>query len=162
MYYEDTDLSLRLLHQGWKLGLNPAIEAIHEWENNPSKMIYSETSRNLFMKLNFPWQDRLLSRIKNSIEKKITSKTIFPFEDIGDQSEIPKLSLAPKNGPYTIEVSPHPLFIPAAYSKLDGAEEQIPIFTPRIWQLMRSGNYFVRITNRNKEQQFYQFNMPHC
>lgn len=159
MYYEDTDLSIRLLHKGWKLGLNPAIEAIHEWENNPEKASYSSSSRELFMKLNFPRIDKVFGSLRNWIEHRMQPKTVFHYDNLGSLSHSPKFHLAPENGPYILEVSPHPLFIPAAYFQYIGGLEEFPIFSPNIWRLMFKGDYFLRITNKKAEQNLYRFSM---
>ncbi|WMJ09069.1 glycosyltransferase family 2 protein [Nitrosomonas sp. sh817] len=159
MYYEDTDLSIRLLRKGWKLGLNPAIEAIHEWENNPSKAVYSGSSRDLFMKLNFPRIDKVLGGLRGWIERQIQSKTIYHYDNLGSLAHSPKFYLAPEDGPYIIEVSPHPLFIPAAYFQYAGALEEFSVFSPNIWRLMFKGDYFIRITNKKAEQNLYRFSM---
>lgn len=159
MYYEDTDLSIRLLRKGWKLGLSPTIEAIHEWENNSGKAAYFSSSRDLFMKLNFPRLDKVVSGFRNWIEHKIQPKTVYHYNHLGSLSHPPKFLLLPKDGPYTLEVSLHPLFIPAAYFQHAGALEEFPIFSPNIWRLMFQGNYFIRITNKKAEQNIYCFSI---
>lgn len=159
MYYEDTDLSIRLLRKGWKLGLNPAIEAIHEWENNPDKAVYSGSSRDSFMKLNFPRISKVLGSSRNWIELQMQPKTVYHYDNLGNLSHPPKFHLAPEDGPYIIEVSPHPLFIPAAYFQYAGALEAFPVFSPNIWRLMFKGDYFIRITNKKAEQNLYRFSM---
>jgi len=159
MYYEDTDLSIRLLRKGWKLGLNPAIEAIHEWENNPEKAAYFGSSRDLFMTLNFPRLDKVMGFFRSWIEHKVQPKTVYHYSDLGSLSHPPKFLLAPEDGPYTIEVSPHPLFIPAAYFQYAGALEEFSVFSPNIWRLMFQGDYFIRITNKKAKQNLYRFSM---
>lgn len=37
MYFEDAELSRRLRRSGWRLGLDPSVDAVHHWRHEPHK-----------------------------------------------------------------------------------------------------------------------------
>lgn len=53
MYFEDSDLSLRLRQAGWALTLTPQAQAIHAWQNAPHKAELMSRSQKLFLDKHF-------------------------------------------------------------------------------------------------------------
>ncbi len=64
MYYEDSDLCLRLRRAGWRLAVAPAARAIHAWRNQPHKHALMQGGAQQFYAKHFPpgtggrWLDR--------------------------------------------------------------------------------------------------------
>lgn len=62
MYYEDSDLCLRLRRAGWRLAAVPAAQAIHHWRNLPHKAPLMEASARLYFDKHYPapdtWRDK--------------------------------------------------------------------------------------------------------
>lgn len=64
MYWEDVDLSLRLLARGWHLGVDPGALAVHDQGDTgatkltPTVIEHSIRSRALFIRLRLDWPDR--------------------------------------------------------------------------------------------------------
>lgn len=112
MYYEDSDLSLRLRQSGWKLGLVPGSAAVHEWENTPGKAAFMESSKEIFLDKHFRhrrnWQSRLEKRVAKLpvLENPLDGQRLAPGTCALD---VP----ARWQGQWLLEVSPSPLLIPA-------------------------------------------------
>lgn len=63
MFYEDSDLSLRLRRAGYRLGIVPAAEAVHEYRHKPFKTgMMAESAQTYFAK-NFPFFYRATKRL---------------------------------------------------------------------------------------------------
>lgn len=54
MFYEDSDLSLRLRRAGYWLGIVPMAEAVHEYRHKPFKDCMMAESRQVYFTKNFP------------------------------------------------------------------------------------------------------------
>lgn len=111
MYYEDSDLCLRLRRAGWVLGNVPHVAALHEWEHSNLKVGLMEVSKAIYLQKNFEgkgdWSQRL-DRCTNQ------PGHALPLE----QTKLNTLPAAldvppPIRGNWLLEVSPSPLMVPA-------------------------------------------------
>jgi len=63
MYFEDSDLSMRLTQQGWTLAMVPDAHLVHEWTHSAGKVAMMEASKALYFERHFngrdQWQQRL-------------------------------------------------------------------------------------------------------
>ena len=63
MYFEDSDLSLRLQQTGWQLAMVPDAHLIHEWSHSEGKVAMMESSKAHYFAKHFngkgQWQQRL-------------------------------------------------------------------------------------------------------
>lgn len=55
MFFEDTDLSLRLRRAGWRLGIHPGIFAVHEYRHKAYKAALMSTARAQYFSKRFRW-----------------------------------------------------------------------------------------------------------
>ena len=63
MYFEDSDLSLRLQRAGWKLGIQPKAALVHDWSHSADKVVMMAASKAIYFAKHFEglgqWQQRL-------------------------------------------------------------------------------------------------------
>ena len=126
MYYEDSDLSLRLRRRGWALGLAPRAAALHEWVNGAGKSGLMEPSKAVFLAKHFTqrnhWQTRLSLRIGQQLSLS------NPLDAVSMASTDTSLNVpAAWQGRWLLEVSPSPLLIPAIGHLGSGPEAQLPL-----------------------------------
>jgi hypothetical protein len=148
MYFEDTDLSLRLRKAGYSLVLEPRAAAIHEYDQcgkeewRVKRSLIDSSYRIFLEKYCRGWSSR--------IKKIMYGITPAPHGD-GKQLAAPALT-----SPFVVEVpvalhkrwlfelSPDPSFIPSA-----GRFGKGPImdFPEELWALLAPGLYFGRLGN---------------
>jgi len=142
MFYEDTDLCRRLSENGYSLYLLPSAHAVHEWRAKPEKIELSEVSRRYYFRKHFSSR-----RFMNLIEKMVQScrgGATYDYIDTGLCFEPPLLNVPAEIADYWLmELSPHPLFIPALYSFGTGVGVQL---SGELWARLYTGEYFVRIS----------------
>ena len=125
MYYEDSDLSLRLRQQGWTLGLAPRAAALHEWVNAPGKSGLMEQSTAVFLAKHFTqrnhWQTRLALRVGQQL-------AINNPLDAQKMASTTELSVpAAWHGRWLLELSPSPLLIPSIGHLGSGPTAPLPM-----------------------------------
>lgn len=54
MYFEDTDLSLRLRRSGWQLGMTASCDAVHSWQHQPHKAPLMASAEKSFLQKHYP------------------------------------------------------------------------------------------------------------
>jgi GT2 family glycosyltransferase len=59
MFYEDSDLSLRLRRSGWRLAMVPRASAVHEYRHKSFKAALMTRSREQYYRKRYPWFHRL-------------------------------------------------------------------------------------------------------
>lgn len=111
MYYEDSDLCMRLRREGWKLAIANNAHVVHEWEHSTSKIQMMEESRALYFSSNLngsgEWQKRL-----DRVDSKPNQDNPLLGEILAQGT--PSLDVpAPWQDEWLLEVSPSPLLIPA-------------------------------------------------
>ena len=156
MYYEDTDLCRRLHAAGFELLLDPRARVVHEWRNDPGKHRFVLDSRRRYMKKHFShtWiTDHCRMRLEQSWTTRPTNPNLM---NLGLCASPPTFELpTDQNGDWLLELSPNPLFIPAAYSK----DRAPPFIPPHIEALLGPGHYWARVTSPNGEEHLFAWEM---
>lgn len=108
MYFEDTDLCMRLRRRGLHLAVVPAARAIHAWRNQPHKATMMAASGKVYFDKFFPSDSTWMTKSRTVAEGPISTPYDFtPFPAGGVQ--IP----AHWHGNWLLELSPSPLIQPA-------------------------------------------------
>lgn len=140
MYYEDTDLCLRLAKAGYHLYLLPQAEVVHEWQATTAKEGLMAESRQRY------FQKHFRNSFMLSLESLFANRPLpVSPPDIGGHcitvSRQEPLQLFSDND-QLLELSPHPLFIPAIYrlpQKKGVAQSDRPV------QKLGGGSYWLRL-----------------
>ncbi|MFA6499005.1 MAG: glycosyltransferase family 2 protein [Desulfurivibrionaceae bacterium] len=141
MYFEDTDLCRRLRQSSYRLFLLPAARAVHEWATTQDKADISVASHRYYFNKHFP-RSRFLGW-RTRLEQSRTPVRLPESHDLGLCQSPPVFSVpAGLQSGWLMEVSPHPLFIPALYCFGQGCEARIP---ETLWQRLGPGRYGARI-----------------
>ncbi|MDY0191627.1 MAG: glycosyltransferase family 2 protein [Desulfuromonas sp.] len=141
MYYEDTDLCLRLQKSGFALYLLPAAQAVHKWCAGSNKNTLMQTSRQLYFNKHFS-DSRVLSWLY-SLEQNSPSLHLPESRHIGLCTDPKALPLPEGMSTGTpVALSPHPLFIPAIYYI---GKSNCLIINNKLWQRLGTGRYWLRI-----------------
>ena len=146
LYYEDTDLFVRLRNSGYKLLVEPRAEVVHLYDQcDPGHLAAKRSlmiaSQRLFQEKHIQGWKRYLNRLairfrkelKISIEPEIKPTYNSPFRVL-----VPD-SLA---GGWLFEWSPNPNFIPAAGKFGTGGHL---VFSENEWKLLSPGVYYGRL-----------------
>lgn len=126
MYYEDSDLSLRLKRHGRKLALITRAAALHEWENVPGKAPLMEASQGIYLEKHFHsqslWQARRarLAARRPVLENPLNAQILESGQRFLD---VPR----PWQSRWLLELSPSPLMIPAIGHLGSGPLARLPL-----------------------------------
>ncbi|MCP4694953.1 MAG: glycosyltransferase family 2 protein [Desulfobacterales bacterium] len=154
LYYEDTDLFMRLKRGGWSLLQEPRAEAIHKYDqcdqvNTRRKRRLAEEAGMIFRRTHLTgWKfyaERLLARVSPHLEK-------GPFRIAARAPGEAPLFRAPfrvetPRDRWLFEWSPNPDFIPAVGRFGHGKEMA---FTSACWSMLSPGRYFGRLGGPGK------------
>lgn len=156
MYYEDTDLCRHLVKAGFELMLDQEARAVHQWRHDPAKSEYATESRLHYMRKHFPsiWlMDWLLWKFEQQFQSKVDQ-----FHEIGVCTTAPTFDLPThQSGTWLLELSPHPLLIPAAYHRGNVAPNSIPL---SVWSLLGPARYWARVTHPNGKKSCFTWEIP--
>ncbi len=148
LYFEDTDLFIRLRKSGYSLAIEPRAKAIHyydqcgrsEWENKRMLMARSHML--------------LLEKYGNSLKtrlRKAAGRLGLPATKRRDQFLQPHITSpfvmkvpAPLQEGWLFEASPNPNFIPSAGRFGNG---ELMDFSEKYWSMLTPGQYFGRLGN---------------
>jgi GT2 family glycosyltransferase len=148
LYFEDTDLFIRLRKAGYSLLIEPRAAAVHHYdqcgiESPEEKRRYMARSRELIVKkYHNPWKSRL---------KRVES--LLRTEMSGCHGGVPATRFLPDSlkeleaphhlcGKWLFELSPNPNFVPAAGRFGVGTRVGFP---GECWDLLSPGRYFYRV-----------------
>lgn len=141
MYFEDSDLMLRLKQAGFRLYVEPAAECIHYYEHSAAKMNLMASAAPQYFEKHFSasrllrWARRLCSRA--------ATPPLQDFSDWGTLQQPPAFPVPGElQGGWLLEISPSPFFIPAIGRFGDGAVADISL---ECWRLLHPGKYYCRI-----------------
>lgn len=141
MYFEDTDLCMRLHKAGFQLYLVPAARAVHAWEAAPEKTAPSLISRRQYFRKQFPGS--LLFALMEKLERHGLRICLQKSRELGLCSAPLDVRVPPRlHSQWILEVSPHPLFVPALYCFGTGDSCRL---SDEIWALIGAGDYWARI-----------------
>ena len=140
MYFEDSDLMLRLARSGYRLYVEPSAEIVHYYEQSPWKSELMIESSPLYFEKNYG-KSRLL-RWAGKMAM-MPPRRIPEFEPLGALSDPPSFAVPPAlDGKWLMEISPSHLFIPAIGCFGSGEKASIP---GECWRLLHPGRYYCRI-----------------
>lgn len=158
MYYEDTDLCRRIEALGLTLYLLPTAQVVHEWQAAPSKMALSQASHRYYLTKHFADDYQQYKwRLAQPSEPRLPTAT-----ELGSCSQPPQWPVPEAwQDDWLLELSPHPLFIPAAYQRGQGS---IATVSNEVWQCLGSGRYWARLSPFSAtdlcESQLFQWDKP--
>ena len=123
MYFEDTDLCMRLRRRGWHLAVVPTARAVHAWRNQPHKAPLMANSAEVYFDKFFGKDNEWLSKSRTIGHKAITAPYSFlPFPAQGVH-----LPTAASHS-WLLELSPSPLIQPAIAYLGHGPHVREPLF----------------------------------
>lgn len=142
MFYEDTDLFLRLKKNGHKLYILPQVKAVHNYMHKGHKLeLMAHTSR-IFYEKHF--NGNLLLKIAALIPNRKATRN---YIDYGIWSSPPVFSVPTQiQTGFLFEWSPTPLFSPAI--GYFGRGESFTL-SKEVWSFLDEGLYYCRITPQN-------------
>ena len=152
LYFEDTDLFVRLRKAGYSLLVEPRAAAVHHYDqcgrnNLEEKRRYMARSRELFVqKYHNPWKSRI-KRVESFLRTEVSGchggapATRF-LPDSLKEMEVPHHL----GGKWLFELSPNPNFVPAAGCFGAGTRVDFP---GECWDLLSPGRYFFRVGGTN-------------
>lgn len=144
MYYEDTDLCLRLRRAGYKLCLLPKAHAIHQWCSKKNEYVLSASSRKYYFEKHF--QNSIWQKCANMLARNLTSRDLSPDIDLGVLREPFHIEVSPfSSDRWQLELSPSPLFIPSIYHFGEGVSFCL---SEELWQRLDLGRYYIRILRK--------------
>jgi GT2 family glycosyltransferase len=139
LFYEDTDLFLRLRRSGYKLYVDAGAKAVHNYSHTKKKLDMMERARRLYYEKHF--RGSILERISLSIPQRLRSDASI---DHGVWNTPPSFSLAPEfQKECLFEWSPDPLFIPSIGCFTKGRSFTL---SEKVWDFMDDGEYYSRIS----------------
>ena len=140
MFYEDSDLSLRLRRRGWQLAVTGAADAVHEYRHKAFKGALMAQAREVYFRKRYPRFHRHLKRV-DALARPV------PLQDWFDVLREPCASLEAferqTNGAAVAAFSPSPLMMPAIFRP--GAPAP---FTRDEWDLLEPAGYAVKFEGR--------------
>lgn len=154
MFYEDSDLSLRLRRSGWRLAVVPAATAVHEYRHKPFKADLMSRSRAQFFRKRYPAFFRLsgalarLDRLARPVPADWCRTLPAPCRTLADFA-------AQTDGAGVLAWSPSMLMVPAIFRPLGT--------TPRTldeseWALLEPGDYMaVLAPEKDREPHWLRF-----
>lgn len=122
MYYEDSDLCLRLRRAGWRMAVVPAARAIHAWRNAPHKSALMHAGAQVYFGKHWParTQDPWLRRADKLAENAPAAR---PF--CASHNEARVSVPCTWQGGWLLELSPSPLLQPCTGLIAAGAQAWI-------------------------------------
>ncbi len=131
MYYEDSDLCLRLKRAGWGLALAPHAHVRHEWTHSARKVEMLEAGKQRYFERNFnnrgQWQQRLNRCLSLPAVSNPLRASLLPVAT--DHIEVPS---AWQSG-WLLELSPSDLMIPSIGCRGSGSRANLPVaLLPRL------------------------------
>lgn len=143
LFYEDTDLFLRLKKGGYSSYIVPAAKAVHAHRHTVTKLDLMANTRVLFYDKHY--RRSPLYRIAALLPDRAPRFTAI---DYGDWNDIPVFSVPTKLAPsYLFELSPYPLFIPSVGYFGSGKTFTL---SEELWNALDRGEYFSRFTTPQK------------
>jgi len=146
LYYEDTDLFIRIKRAGFQLYMEPSAKMVHHWNQSPephtTKEILRAKSHDLFIKKYYKQKPFIKVFVNNlfSFFKDNRNDKHIPFYSISDLTSGITLSTSKK---YLFEWSPNKSLFPAM---MFFAEGKIFRFNRETLSLLKKGTYYGRFS----------------
>jgi len=143
MFYEDSDLSLRLRRAGYRLGIVPGAEAVHEYRHKPFKGEMMAESGQIYFAKNFPRFYHLTQRLSRLAHWGRPVKWeewggILPHP-VGSPEEL-HAQISQLGGAGIVAISPSVMMMPALFRPL-GAEPVL--LSSHDWARIEPGRYML-------------------
>lgn len=140
LFYEDSDLFLRMQKAGFRLYVLPQARAVHRHRHTGQKLDIMARTRALYHEKHF--SDNVLQRVSSLIPGPARE---FKHIDCGTWDAPPSFPVpAALSRGYLFEWSPSPFFVPSV--GFFGAGENF-IFSGEIWDALDTGCYYSRFTD---------------
>lgn len=146
MFFEDSDLSVRLRRAGWLLGVANDVKAVHHYRHKPYKGAMMNQSRKLYFKKRFPWFFRLSGALK-------WIDALTQGVDAGNRFELIQTPLSSAaalithtQGASVVALSPSLLAWPAFYRP---ANQQATPLKDEDWALLEPGQYVALLREKD-------------
>ena len=140
MFYEDSDLSLRLRRAGYRLAIVPGAEAVHEYRHKPFKAEMMADSAQIYFARNFPWFYRWTKRLSRLDHWGRPAR----WDEWGDllphPLDSPEELHAQLGGAGVLALSPSVMMIPALFRPLGTAPVSL---SPLDWARIEPGRYML-------------------
>ena len=142
MFYEDSDLSLRLRRAGFRLGIAPQVEAVHESRYKPFKIPLMVQARQIYFRKRFPRffaATRKLERV-DRLARPIcwTEWGQVLHEPLGSAAEFTDRTA----GAGIVALSPAPWMMPAIMRPANAFPAQL---NNKDWDRLEAGRYMAAI-----------------
>ena len=142
MFYEDTDLSLRLRRAGFRIGIAPQVEAVHEYRHKPFKIPLMVQSRQIYFHKRFPRffvATRKMTRIDRLARPVCWTRWGEVLtEPLGSAAEFTDRTA----GAGIVAFSPTPLMMPAIMRPAHALPAQL---NDKDWDRLEAGRYMAAI-----------------
>jgi GT2 family glycosyltransferase len=154
MFFEDSDLSLRLRRRGWRLAMVPRATAVHEYRHKPFKAALMSDSRERFYRKRYPWFHRIsgaLSRV-DGLAKPVPVQRWF--EELARPCGTSEDFNTQAGHAGVIAFSPSMLMMPAIFRPQgEGARP----FSAAEWELLEPAGYVALVEDRSATQRWIHF-----
>ena len=154
MFYEDSDLCVRLRRAGYRLGIAPQFEAVHAYRHKALKIPLMHDTRQVYFRKRFPrffastrelaWVDRLAKPAC--------------WADLGEALPGPLRSAAEfaerTADAAIVALSPAPLMIPAIMRPADAPPERL---SEEDWDRLEAGRYMTAVRGTAGDLRFVSF-----
>ncbi len=154
MFFEDSDLSLRLRRAGFRLGIAPQAEAVHEYRHKPFKTPLMIQTRQIYFRKRFPRffaATRELARIDRLVRPVCWADwgEVLP-EPLGSATEFTNRTA----GAGIAAISPTPLMMPAI---MRPADVRPAALNDEDWARLEAGRYMAAIVGTTDALRFVSF-----
>ena len=137
MFFEDADLSRRLVQEKFNLAIDREVKAVHQYQHHASKNALMQTSHTQYAKRYFPWLS-WLRRYWTSLDASPQwLETLYAQEPQAHSLEQLNAILGQRQ---LIAWSPSPLVIPALWRS--PLKHQLPSFSQTSWDGLAPGHYY--------------------
>lgn len=146
MFYEDANLSIRLRKSGWKIGIAPFSNALHEWRNSALKVPLMRDAHAIYVAKHFARAWRFISRFDLGLRPASASRGPGNIVELGSIAAVADLNKA-ICGRRIIALSPSASGIPAIL----GAPAALPdALSDADWARLASGRYYLALSTNSK------------
>lgn len=154
MYYEDSDLCLRLRNSGLSMAISTESYIIHDFIHNENKIRMMEESKSIYFEKHFNHKGQWKKRLEKLNDTK-KDFCMFNFTPISTTSHYLKVPHQLEHGEWFCEISPSPLLIPSI-TKL-GKGPILWMDFENIKKTLGNLNTYMRISKINTKGNFYSY-----
>ena len=142
MYYEDTDLCRRITRYGLKMLLVPQAYVVHRWQHSTSKHEPMSHSAAIYDQKHHAGDP--VSAVRSMVERCLPALHLPTSIDLGVLTCPPVIRLPPRwPTAWLAELSPSPLYVPAAFHQGQGSDFVFPI---DLWRCLGEGQYWLNLS----------------